>query len=89
MGHLDAAALALHLGPGVGAIELNVLELRARRDVEPALASLLLHALPDVLIHLRVQGEVELPGLDHRPGGRGRIPPPFSSTVSKKGRLGT
>jgi hypothetical protein len=89
MRHLDATALAVHLRPGVRAIELNEGEHRARGDVKRVLAPLVCQPLPDVLVHrLHSPGEVELAGLGHRPSGRGGIPP-FSSTVSKTGRLGT
>jgi hypothetical protein len=46
--------------------------------------------LHDILIDLtEVRGEIELSGLNDGACGRGGIVAPFSSTVSKKGRLGT
>ena len=55
----------------------NVLDAGAREHAKRALPALLFQPLPDVLINLGVPGEIELAGLDHGPGGRGRIPAPF------------
>src|SRR4030095_10992143 len=65
MGRLDAAALAIHLGPRVSTIEPNMLDTRAREHPKRALATLLFQPLHDVLIDLGVPGEIELARLEH------------------------
>src|SRR5712691_2956979 len=88
MGHLHTAALAIDFGPGVRAIELNVLDECARCDVKPALAPLLPQPFHDILIHLNVPGEVELPGLEHGPGGGGGVPATLQLHRVKEGAVG-
>ena len=57
--------LAVHLGPRVGEVALDVLGVAGRPDVDPALAALL-HAPEDVVLHLQVPRVVVLAGLQHR-----------------------
>src|SRR5215471_8043788 len=50
MWHLEAAALAIHLGPGIRAVEIDVLNTCAREHTKPALTPLLFQPLHDVLL---------------------------------------
>src|SRR5262245_30166275 len=54
MWHLDAAALALHLGPGVRTIEIDVLDTRAGEHPKRTLTPLLCQPLPNILLNLGV-----------------------------------
>ena len=62
---LEAGALAVDLGPGIGVVELHVLDAAAGRDDDVALAALL-QPLEDLVLDLQVPGEVVLAGLQHR-----------------------
>src|SRR5205823_10154465 len=66
---LRAGPLAIDLGPGIGAIDLYMLDVAAGRDDDVALAALL-QSLKDLVLDLHVPGKVVLAGLDH--GARGR-----------------
>src|SRR5713101_6784254 len=88
MRHLQAAALAIHLGPGVRAIELNVLDSCTRDDPKRPLTPLLFQPLPDVLIDLDVAGEIVLSGLDDGARGRGGIPAPLQFHRTEEGAVG-
>jgi hypothetical protein len=88
MGHLHAAALAIHLGPGVRAIEPNVLDLCIGHIAEQALTPLVFQPLPDVLIDLDVPGEIELPGLDHGACDGGGIAAAFQLDGVEEGAVG-
>ncbi len=69
---LEARALAVDLGPGVGVVELQVLDAAAGRDDDAALAALL-QPHEDLVLDLEIPGEVVLAGLQHRARRRYRI----------------
>ena len=69
---LDARALAVDLGPRIGAVELDVLDEARILDVDAALAALL-QAREDLVLDLHVPGEVELAGLQHGARRRDRV----------------
>ena len=69
---LEARALAVDLGPRIGGVELDVLDVAAGRDVDLALAALL-QALKDLVLDLHVPGEVVFAGLQHRARRRHRV----------------
>src|SRR5207248_1080205 len=64
MSRLDRRLLALYLRPGVGLVELDVLDVATEGGVDAALAALL-QALEDVVLHLHVPGVVVLARLEH------------------------
>ena len=73
---LDARPLAVHLLPGIGGVELNVLDAAGRQDHDVALAGCL-QPLEDLVLHLHVPGEVVLAGLQHGARGRHRVAAAF------------
>src|SRR5688572_19665582 len=64
MARLRMPALALHLGPGVGEVEADVLDVAGVEDSDSSLAAAL-EALQDLVFDLQVVGVVELTGLQH------------------------
>ncbi len=66
MRRLDAGALAVDLGPGVGEVALHVLDAASDPEVD-APFSRLLQAKQDVVLDLHVPGVVELARLEHGP----------------------
>src|SRR5262247_4032267 len=66
---LDARTLAVDLGPGVGAVELDVLDIAALRYLDTPLTALL-EPLEDLVFDLHVPGVVVLAGLKHSTCGR-------------------
>ena len=69
---LDARPLAVDLLPGVGVVELDVLDVAAGGDVDAALAARL-QPLQDLVLDLHVPGKIVFAGLQHRARGRHRI----------------
>ena len=69
---LHARALAVHLGPWIGGVELDVLDVAAERHRRRALAALF-EAQQDLVLDLQVPGEVEFAGLQHGARRRDRI----------------
>jgi len=65
---LDTGPFAVDLGPGIGAIEPDVLDVAAGRDDRHPFA-ILLEALQDFILYLHIPGVIVLPGLDDGPGG--------------------
>jgi len=65
---LDTGPFAVDLGPGIGAIELDVLDVATGRDYRHALAALF-QPLQDLILDLHVPSVVVLPGPDDGPGG--------------------
>jgi len=89
MGHLHAAALAIHLGQRVRAIETNILDQCTGGIVKDALTPLLFHTLPDVPINRReTPGEVELAGLNDGACGGGGIATPLQFNSIEEGVVG-
>ena len=87
---LDARALAVDLGPGIGAIELDMLDIAAGNDLDAALgAAACFQPHEDLVLDLQVPGVVVFAGLNHGARRRTASPPPFISIVSKYGRLGS
>src|SRR5262245_26211002 len=66
---LDARTLAVNLGPGVGAVELDVLDVTAIRYLDTPLTALL-EPLEDLVFDLHVPGVVVLAGLNDSTSGR-------------------
>src|SRR5262245_2631447 len=66
---LCACALAIDLGPWIGAVELDVLDVAARGDFD-APTPAFLQTLKDLVLNLQVPRVVVLAGLQH--GARGR-----------------
>ena len=87
MRRLEARPLAVHLGHGIGLVELDVADPAGRDGEHPALAALL-DAPEDLLLHQHVVGEVVLAGLEHGAGGADESPPHLISRRSKYGRFG-
>src|SRR5215470_8746039 len=69
---LEAGTLAVDLGPGIGGVELDVLDAAAFAEDHAALAALL-QAREDLVLDLHVPAEVELAGLQYRARGRCRV----------------
>ena len=69
---LTLRPLAVHLGPRIGEVALDVLGVAGGPDVDPALAALL-EPPQDVVLHLQVPGVVVLAGLQHRARGGRRV----------------
>ena len=69
---LDAGALSVHLGPWVGGVEHNELDVAARRNGHFAFAGTF-QPLQDFVFHQHVPGVVIFAGLQHRARGRHRI----------------
>jgi hypothetical protein len=65
---LDARRLAVDLGPGIGAVELDVLDVAAWSYLDMPLA--LLEPLEDLVFDLHVPGVVVLAGLNDSTCGR-------------------
>ena len=73
MGGESWRSIALRRPPSrIAEVAHGVLDAAGRPDVDAPLAALL-HAQEDVVLHLHVPGVVVLAGLEHRPGGRGRV----------------
>src|SRR5262245_49318177 len=66
---LHAGTLAVDLGPGIGAVELDVLDVAAWRYLDTPLAALL-EPLEDLVFDLHVPGVVVLAGLNDSTCGR-------------------
>ena len=84
---LEAGPLAVHLAPGIGEVELDVLDAAGRIDLGAALAALL-EAAEDVVLDLHVPGEVVLAGLQHRPRRRGGVAPALHLEGVEEGPVG-
>ena len=68
----ELGALAVDLGPRIGGVELDVLDVAAGRDDAAALAALL-EAQKDLVLDLHVPGKVVFAGLQHGPRRRDGI----------------
>ena len=66
---LEAGALAVDLAPGVGLVQLDVLEVRRPADDHTSLRAVL-ETLEDLVLHVDAPGVVVLSGLEHRARGR-------------------
>src|SRR6185503_12813965 len=67
---LHARSLAVDLGPGIGAVELDVLDGTAARIELDMAVSALLEPPQDAVLDLHLPRIVVLAGLQHRPRGR-------------------
>src|ERR1700726_49233 len=73
---LHTRALAVDLGPWIGAVELDVLDGAPRIDHDMASAALL-QPLEDLVLDLDVPGVIVLAGLQHGAGSRDRVAAPL------------
>src|SRR5438132_6469486 len=88
MNRLEARPLAVDLGPRIGLVDLDVLDVRGPPDDDPAPGAVLEPA-QDVVLHVEAPGVVVLPGLQHRARRRDGIAAALHLDGSKKGRFAT
>src|SRR4030095_9047922 len=84
---LETRPLAIDFFPRVGLVELNVFGIARGPDLDPPFAALL-KASEDVVLDLQVPGVVVFAGLEHGPGGRGRIATTLHLDGVEKGPVG-
>src|SRR5262249_23307228 len=75
------------LGPRVGVVELDVLDVAAGHDIGAA-PTALLPALENLVLDLHVPGVVELAGLQHGARGGGRIAAALHLDLIEEGPIG-
>src|SRR5262249_27700870 len=79
--------LAFHLGPRIGRVDLDVLDVAAGDDIGSALAALL-EALEDLVLDLHVPGVVVLAGLDDRTRRADSVPATLPFDLIEEGPVG-
>src|SRR5215471_21849254 len=71
---LDTRTLAVDLGPGIGVVELDVLDIAALHDLDPASGiAPSFQFEEDLVLDLHVPSIIVLAGLNHRACGRDGI----------------
>ena len=71
---LGAGALAVDLGPGIGVVDLDMLDIAAREDLRSAARlAVVFEPHEDLVLDLHVPGVIVFAGLDHRARRRYRV----------------
>src|SRR5262249_20621025 len=87
MRFLQAATLALHLSPGIGKVDLDMLDTRTGCDQHFAFPTALQSA-EHLVLHLHVPGKVEFTGLENRTRCRRGITAALQLYRVKEGPIG-
>ena len=87
MWFLQAAALTIHLGPGIGKVHLDMLNTRTGRDQHFAFPTAFQPA-EHLVLHLHVPGKVEFTGLENSPRRRRGIATALQLYRVKEGPVG-
>src|SRR5262249_53295571 len=87
MGLLEAAAFAIHLGPGIGKVDLNVLNTRTRRDQHFPFPTAF-QSSEHLVLYLHIPGKVEFASLEDSPRCRRGIATALQLYRVKEGPVG-